>query len=97
MRPRKRNTSGKLDTWALISGHEQDVCVFWEWSPSEPDVNWNGGLVLEGIEVGGNEVSDDMSDKELADLLERVERDLGEYDDDGYGDYLYDLRKDREL
>ncbi len=83
MRLRKRDTSGKLDTWALIGGHEQDVCVFWESSPPEPDVGWAGGLVLDGVYFEDEgDVSDDMSDAEMADLFERVEVELGEHHDD---------------
>ncbi len=94
MRLRKRDTSGELKTWAIIDGVEQDVCVYWESSNPEPDVDWAGGLVINAYYEDGSDASADMSLAELADLLERVERDLGEYDDDGYGDYLYDQRKD---
>ena len=94
MRLRKRNTSGELKTWAIIKGVERDVLVSWENSPPEWDNNWAGGLVIGCVVSDGEFVTEDMSKAETADLFERVERDLGEYDDDGYGDYLYDQRKD---
>ena len=93
---RKRNTSGELKTWAIIDGVERDVLVCWENSPPEPDVNWAGGLIIDCVVCDGDFVTEELSEAETAVLLDRAERELGEGedDDDGYGDYLYDQRKD---
>ena len=94
----KRNTSGSLKTWAHIDGKEHDVLAYWENSPPELDVNWAGGLVIDCVMVDDEYVTDELSDSEMADLVSRVEIELGEADeDDGLGDHLYDLKKDREL
>jgi len=96
----KPKTSGELKTWALIDGVERDVTVSWDSSPPEPDVGWAGGTVIECVEFDGDDVTEDMSNAEAADLLERVEQLLGESaeeEDCGLGDHLYDLKRDREL
>ena len=97
MRPKPRN-SGELDTYVEIDGIEFEVKACWEYQPAEDDTN-----TAEGIEVTGAYFEDEgcimykLSDDETDALYSRVWDEVSGSGDDGYGDYLYEQRKDREM
>ena len=97
MRPKPRN-SGELDTYVEIDGIEFEVKACWEYQPAEPDVN-----VGEGIEISDVTMKDEGSvytriSSEQMDALEmRVWDEVSGMGDDGYGDWLYEQRRDEGI
>lgn len=87
--------SRPIKTWAIIDGVDWDVLVEVDYQPAEPDVNVREGIDIvsvwledEGCQLGN------MSEQEIDELAQRLwDNSDG---DDGYGDYLYDQRKDQE-
>ena len=83
------------NTWCSIYGEEHDVMVEYTVSPPEPDVNWPGDIEVNAVwcEECGNMV-DEMTNAELAELIERLTEDE---DDGGREDYEYERWKERKL
>jgi hypothetical protein len=72
-----------------------DVEVLYETSPAEPDVNWPGGCDVYAVYYGKVDLLPEMTSREVDELVDHIST---SYDpDDGYGDYLYERRKDYEL
>jgi hypothetical protein len=91
-------SSGQWVTWCEVLGAEVDVIVTYDASPPEADVNWPGDLDLTEVSLTtGGSVINEMTEPEFEALQERVDEYLNSLgEDDGYGDYLYDQKKDRE-
>lgn len=93
----KRRPDDSWVTFVEVDEQELDPCtVNYESSPAEPDVNWPGDMKVLSVIHGGVDVFKQMSARERDHLLDRLGDHLAaaEADDDGYSDYLYDLRKD---
>lgn len=74
------------------------VKVYYESSPPEPDVNWAGGLEILSVIYQDEDVMPKMSEKEIDALHDRLSDQLSwNAQDDGYGDWLYDCRRDDML
>ena len=75
-------------------------CVaFFDYQPPEPDVNAGESVTLEGVELGGMDITGLISREEMAELEETLLIDLHEYMSDwqdAKADHQYQLRKDRE-
>ena len=86
----------KFITSITVKGVDyDDVEVIYETSPPEPEVNWPGGCDVLSVTWGEQELLDDMTSREVDEVIDRIST---SYDpDDGYGDYLYEQRKDYEL
>ena len=73
MRKRINYGSQEFDTYVWIGGEEFDVCVHYDTSPAEPDVNWAGGLDITAVYLEDQGcVMDDMTDEEFEQLEMRV-------------------------
>ena len=84
-------------TYAMIGGHEYDVAVEYTVNKPEPDVNEPGGIDIHGIyhdDTGC--LMDSMSPDEIDAVYMQV-TESAEDEAAAYADYLYDMRKDREL
>ena len=88
----------KTKTYCTVAGVDyDDVTVFWELEPAEPDVNWPGGVSVYSVLLGEvHNVLDDMTAAEVSDLEQRLLEDAYS-DPDDYGDYLYQMRKDEGM
>lgn len=86
----------RTNTYCTVAGVDlDDVMVFWELERPEPDVNFAGGVVVNGVYFEDEgDISGDMTDAEMASLEERL---LESACDDDRGDYLYDLKRDYEM
>ena len=73
-----------------------DVVVMYETSPPEPDVNWAGGCDINAVCFGDRDLLDDMTSREVDELVDHISTSYSD-PSDGYGDYLYEQRKDYEL
>lgn len=91
----KRRPDDSWVTYVEVDEVELAPCtVNYESSPAEPDVNWGGDLDVLSVIHNGVDVYPKMSARERDHLLERLSDHLADSYDDGYGDHLYDLRKD---
>lgn len=73
-----------------------DVVVNYEIERPEPDVNFAGGVVINQVVFEGRDILDAMTEREVNELSDSILCNLpGE--DDGYGDWLYEQRRDYEL
>jgi len=86
----------KFITSITVNGVDyDDVEVIYETSPPEPDVNWPGGCDVLSVTWGEQELLDDMTSREVDELIDQI---ATSYDpDDGRADYEYECRKDYEL
>ena len=83
-------------TYVEVCGVEfNDAHVWVDSSPAEPDVNWPGSFEITGVERNGEDIMGLMTDAEIESMTQRLyEQECEAASDDGYGDYMYDLRKD---
>lgn len=98
----KRRPDDSWVTFVEVDEVELDPCtVNFEASEPERDVGWAGTMEILSVIHKGREGEVDvyplMSARERDCLLDRLGDHLLDSDDDGYGDYLYDLRKDYAL
>lgn len=81
-------------TSCTVAGREVDnVAVFYDTWPAEPDVGASAGLEVTSVIEGDNCLLGLMSEDEIAELEERLFVELSEYDD-CRGDYLYEQARD---
>ena len=70
----KQQWSGEVGTFGEVQGTEMDLCVYYEASPAEPDVNWPGDFqLISAINDAGVNMIDLMTEYELEQLSLRVE------------------------
>ena len=83
-----------IQTYVEIGGTEYEVSCFYDYQPEEADTNTAAGLEITSAYF---EDKGCLLDKLSDDERERLEHRVLEAilpDDDGYGDWLYDQRKD---
>lgn len=87
---------GTYKTFCDVQGEEFDVVVDADYCAAEPDVNAPAGWEINEVKAKGVDVMHLMSEDELDGLSMRI-AESGADDEDAWGDYLYDQKKDREL
>ena len=92
-----RKQKQPIQTHVTIDDNEFEVAVFYDYQPEESDTNTAAGIEITSVfyEDEGC-IMDQVSDDELESLGQRIIECLYG-DDDGYGDYLYEQRKDERL
>jgi len=79
----KRKLPSYISTYVSVGDMEyNDVTVWFDSSPPEPDVGWPGGFDLERVMLGDRDLMGEMTDRELDDLSMRVQEDLNAYMED---------------
>ena len=79
----KRKVPSYISTYASVGDRDYDnVTVWFDSSPPEPDVGWPGGFDLERVMLGDRDLMGEMTDRELDDLSMRIQEDLNSYMED---------------
>ena len=97
----KQRKTGTVNATAYVKGTEYDALVEYRICPAEPDVNFYGGLEIEGVwceDLG--DLLDEMTEAECDSLVDSITDEVNQRcadDIDEYGDYLYEQAKDRRL
>ena len=79
----KRKLPSYISTYVSVGDMEyNDVTVWFDSSPPEPDVGWPGGFDLERVMLGDRDLMGEMTDRELDDLSMRIQEDLNSYMED---------------
>jgi len=80
----KRKLPSYISTYVSVGDRDYDnVTVWFDSSPPEPDVGWPGGFDLERVMLGDRDLMGEMTDRELDDLSMRIQEDLNSYMEDG--------------
>ena len=73
----------EVDTYVEVGDdYYNDVKVLLEIERPEPDVNFGGGMVINGVWVGDRDLMLEMTEKELDLLAERLSEDFSGYGED---------------
>jgi len=80
---KKKAVGDYWDTYCEVAEVEVDnVRVYFDSSPAEPDVGYGGGLDLESVEYKGENILPYMSQAEEEALLERLSEHLNAWAED---------------